>query len=124
MLHFLSISLHFDYLPLLIVIGLAWIIPMTLSVLQIKRLPSVIVEIITGYFAGHFILQNVNPESLYTLEFLGLTGFIFLMFLGGLEIDMDQVIYSLPRKKTGNYNLMRNPVTAAIIIFTLTIILA
>jgi Kef-type K+ transport system membrane component KefB len=99
-------------------------IPMTLSILHIKRLPSVIVEIFAGYLAGHFLLQNVNPESLYILEFLGLTGFIFLMFLGGLEIDMDQVIYSLPRKKTGKYNLMRNPVTASIIIFILTISLA
>jgi Kef-type K+ transport system membrane component KefB/Trk K+ transport system NAD-binding subunit len=124
MLHFLSISLHFDYLPLLVVIGLAWIIPMVLSLFNIKRIPSVIVEIFVGYLAGKFLLQNTNPESLNILEFLGLTGFIFLMFLSGLEIDMDQVIYSLPRRKARNYNFTRNPVITAIIIFVLTIVLA
>jgi Kef-type K+ transport system membrane component KefB/Trk K+ transport system NAD-binding subunit len=124
MLHFLTISLNFDYLPLLVVIGMAWVIPMLLSISHIKRIPSVIVEIFAGYLAGRFLLLNANPESLNILEFLGLTGFIFLMFLSGLEIDMDQVIYSLPRGKIRNYNFTKNPVIAAIIIFLFTIILA
>ena len=124
MLHFQSISLHFNYLPLLIVIGLAWVIPMSLSIFHIKRIPAVLVEIFAGYLAGRFLLQNVNAESLSILEFLGLTGFIFLMFLSGLEIDMDQVIYSFPRKKHWNKRININPVVAAIIIFSLTIFLA
>ena len=98
----LSISLHFDYLPLLVVVGMAWIIPMLLSILRIKKVPSVIVEIILGYFAGIYFL-NLSPESINILEFLGLTGFIFLMFLSGLEIDMDQVTGSFPRKQI-NYS--------------------
>ena len=96
---FINISLHFAYFPLLIVVGLAWIIPMSLSLLRIKKVPSVIVEIILGYFSGKFILFNADPESIRILEFLGLTGFIFLMFLGGLEIDMDQVTGSFSFKK-------------------------
>lgn len=124
MLHFLSISLHFDYLPLLVVIGLAWIIPMTLSIFNLKRIPSVIVEILIGYIAGRLFLLNANPESLNILEFLGLTGFIFLMFLGGLEIDMDQVVYSLPGRKTHNHKFTRNPVVTAMIIFTFTLIIS
>jgi Kef-type K+ transport system membrane component KefB/Trk K+ transport system NAD-binding subunit len=121
---YLSISLHFDYLPLLVVMGLAWIIPMLLSIFQFKKIPSVIVEIILGYFAGRFFLLNINPESLNILEFLGLTGFIFLMFLGGLEIDMDQLIYSFPRKKFNYHIFKKNPLVLAVICFIITIILS
>ena len=124
MMRFLSISLEFDYLPLLIVIGLAWLIPMTLTLLRIRRLPSVIVEIFVGYFAGKYLLVNATPGSMNILEFLGLTGFIFLMFLGGLEIDMDQVIYSLPKRKKRKSNISGNPVIIAAIVFVLTLILA
>lgn len=124
MMRFLSISLEFDYLPLLIVIGLAWLIPMTLTLLRIRRLPSVIVEILVGYFAGKYLLVNATPGSMNILEFLGLTGFIFLMFLGGLEIDMDQVIYSLPKRKARMSKVSGNPVIIAVTIFVLTLILA
>lgn len=121
---FQTLSLHFDYLPLLVVVGLAWLIPMALSVLRIRKLPSVIVEIFMGYFVGRSLLAGAGPESLRVLEFLGLTGFIFLMFLGGLEIDMDQVILSFPRKKPSISRLIKNPLVSAIIYFSMTIILS
>ncbi len=120
----LSISLEFNYLPLMVVIGLAWLIPMLLTLLRIKRVPSVIVEILAGYVAGKYLLTDINPESLRILEFLGLTGFIFLMFLGGLEIDMDQVIYSFPKKKSGLRHITRNPVIIALLIFLISLTLA
>jgi Kef-type K+ transport system membrane component KefB/Trk K+ transport system NAD-binding subunit len=120
----LSISLNFDYLPLLIVVGLAWITPMSLSLLRIKRVPSVIVEIILGYFAGKFILSHSSPESIKILEFLGLTGFIFLMFLGGLEIDMDQVGGSFPRKRINLSRYIKNPLVIAVVYFCVTLALS
>jgi Kef-type K+ transport system membrane component KefB/Trk K+ transport system NAD-binding subunit len=104
--------------------GLAWIIPMFLSLLRIKRIPSVIVEIFLGYFAGRLFLLNSNPESIRILEFLALTGFIFLMFLSGLEIDMDQVIYSFPRKRINPLVLKKNPLVLAVICFVMTLILS
>ena len=55
MISFKTISLDFDYFPLLVVVALAWLIPSTLSVLRVKRVPSVIVEI----FLGYFVLENV-----------------------------------------------------------------
>ncbi len=121
---YLSISLHFDYFPLLVIVGLAWIIPMLLSVLRIKKIPSVVVEILLGYFAGKYLLANISTESIKILEFLGLTGFIFLMFLIGLEIDMDQVIFSFPRKKINYSRLIKNPLVIAIVYFGLTLILS
>lgn len=71
----LNISLNFDYLPLLVVMGLAWVIPMVLSILQFKKIPTVIVEIFLGYIAGRLFLLKINPENLNILEFLVLTGF-------------------------------------------------
>jgi Kef-type K+ transport system membrane component KefB/Trk K+ transport system NAD-binding subunit len=104
--------------------GMAWIIPMLLSILRIKRIPSVIVEIILGYFAGSFLLSNVSPESINILEFLGLTGFIFLMFLSGLEIDMDQVTGSFPRKQFNYSKILKNPLVVAVVYFISTLILS
>jgi len=104
--------------------GLAWIIPMTLSIFRFEKIPSVIVEILAGYFAGRYLLLNIDQESLVILEFLGLTGFAFLMFLSGLEIDVDQVIYSIPRRKTWNHDILRNPLIFAVFYFCFTLILA
>ncbi len=122
--HFLSISLDFNYFPLLIVTGLAWIIPMALSVLRIKKVPSVIVEILMGYLAGRFIFVNIDPESIKILEFLALSGFIFLMFLTGLEIDMDQVTMSFPHKRLKLTTLSANPLMMAMVYFFITILLS
>jgi Kef-type K+ transport system membrane component KefB len=124
MIHFLNISLTFDYLPLLIVMGLAWIIPMMLSALRIKKIPTVVVEIFLGYFAGRFLLNNIDPLSMNILEFLALTGFLFLMFLGGLEIDMDKFRFSLSSAKINFSRFAKNPLIIAVIYFSLTIILA
>ena len=113
----LSISLDFNYFPLLVVVALAWIIPMSLSMLRIKRVPSVIVEIFMGYFVGRFLLLHISPESMYILEFLGLCGFIFLMFLTGLEIDMDQVTGAFPRNRINYTRLRRNSLIIALSYF-------
>ncbi len=121
---FLGISLNFDYLPLLVVMGLAWIIPMGLSVLRIKRVPAVIVEILLGYFVARFVLAGTNPDSIHILEFLALTGFIFLMFLSGLEIDMDNVIFSVSRKEINYSRLLNSPPVLAVVYFCITLILA
>ncbi len=120
----LSISLHFDYFPLMVVMGLAWLIPMVLSLLRTKRVPAVIAEIIMGYIAGRLLLANASPESINILEFLGLTGFIFLMFLSGLEIDMDQVTGSFPRKRINLSRVLKNPLLTAAIYFCITLLLS
>ncbi|MEO6673941.1 MAG: hypothetical protein ABIN93_10975, partial [Ginsengibacter sp.] len=59
----LNISFHFKYFPLLVIAGIAWITPLALSLLKIKKVPSVIVEIVLGYFIGKYLLQNVDHES-------------------------------------------------------------
>ena len=119
----LSLSFHFNYYPLLLVAGVAWIVPILLSVLRLNKIPAVIVEIILGYFLGHFILTNHSLPSFHILEFLALSGFIFLMFLGGLEIDMDQIRASFPKRRITIFQLVSNPLLAGILHFVLAIVL-
>jgi len=120
----LNISFHFDYFPLLVVAAIAWGTPILLTLFRLKKIPSVIVEIILGYFIGKFILGSIDHESFRILEFFALTGFIFLMFLSGLEIDVDQILASLPRKRLTYIRFIRNPLLVGIAYFLLSIILA
>lgn len=120
----LNISFHFDYFPLFVVAAIAWATPIILSVLKLRKIPSVIIEIIMGYFIGKFILGSIDHESFRILEFFALTGFIFLMFLTGLEIDVDQVLASLPGKKLTYLRIIKNPLLVGILYFILSIILA
>ncbi len=117
MTHFLSISLNFDYWPLLVVLAVAWIVPMIISLLRLKKVPSVVLEIVFGYFAGRYILAGADDISIKILEFLALTGFIFLMFLSGLEINMDHIVGSFPRKKLNRKIIGHNPLLMATIYF-------
>jgi Kef-type K+ transport system membrane component KefB len=117
----LNISFDFEYFPLLVVVAIAWFVPMMLSVLRFQRIPTVIVEIIVGFIVGRYLLFQSSSESLEILEFLALTGFIFLMFLSGLEIDTDQIIASFPRRKLSIPRFLKNPLLVGLVFFLLTL---
>ncbi len=119
----LSISFHFDYLPLMVVLGIAWIIPILLSAFRLRKVPSVIVEIILGFVVGYYFME-IDHDSLHILRFLALSGFIFLMFLSGLEIDMDQIIASLPRRKISVSRFLSNPLLVGITHFAIAMVLS
>ena len=120
----LNIAFHFDYFPLLVTAGLAWVIPMFLSIARIKKVPTVIIEIILGYFIGAYLLGSPENESYRILEFLALTGFLFLMFMSGLETDVDQIITSFPRKKITWTRFIKNPLLVGLTSFAITLILS
>ncbi len=120
----LSLSFHFDYFPLLLVAGVAWLVPILLSLLRLNKIPAVIAEIVFGYVLGHFVLIDHTLPSFHILEFLALSGFIFLMFLGGLEIDVDQIRASFPKRRISMAGFSANPLLAGIAHFALAIVLA
>ncbi len=120
----LNISFHFDYFPLFVVAAIAWFTPILLSLLKLTKVPSVIVEIIIGYLVGKFVLGSFDHESFRILEFLALTGFIFLMFLSGLEIDVDRILASLPRKKLTYVRFINNPLLVGVLYFFLSIVIS
>ena len=120
----LNISFDFTYLPLLVVMATAWLVPMLMSLFRFDKVPTVIIEIIAGYFIGRYILSSFPEGSIETLNFLALTGFIFLMFLCGLEIDVDQILTSFPRRKINVSRFLKNPFLVGLVIFIITLILS
>lgn len=120
----LNISFHYDFYPLLIVAAIAWLTPIILSVFKLKKIPSVIIEIILGFVAAQFLFDGFSKESYLILDFFALFGFLFLMFLGGLEIDVDQILASLPRRKLSVSRFLKNPLLVGLTQFAMAIVLS
>ncbi|MCD6345930.1 MAG: cation:proton antiporter, partial [Bacteroidales bacterium] len=113
----LTISFNYDFYPLLVVAIIAWSTPILLSLLKLKKIPIVIIEIILGYIAGRYFLGDISQDSAHILNFLALFGFLFLMFLGGLEIDVDHILASLPRRKLSWSRFLKNPLLVGLVQF-------
>ncbi len=120
----LNISFHHDFYPLLIVASIAWFTPILLSVLKLKKIPIVIIEIVLGFVAARFFFNDLGHESFIILDFLALFGFLFLMFLSGLEIDVDQIIASLPHHRITASRFLKNPLLVGLAQFAIAIVLS
>lgn len=101
---------------LVIVIIAAFLTPILLHRLRLKMIPVVVAEIIVGLIIGHSGFNLVEESN--WLETLSTLGFIFLMFLSGLEIDFS--IFSTKKqqknqKKTNKK--MPNPILLASLVF-------
>lgn len=79
-----------SFYPLLIVVFLAFIVPITLSRFKRLRLPIVVGEIIVGIVVGRSGLGWVQHHD-PVLDLLAELGFVFLMFLSGMEIDFSSL---------------------------------
>ena len=100
---------------LMVVVGIAFFIPIILQRLNLRFIPVVIAEIIAGLIIGKSGLNIVAEDQ--WLEILSLLGFIFLMFISGLEIDFN----AFQSKKTKKENLP-NPLKISFGIFLLIMI--
>ncbi|EOT0258185.1 cation:proton antiporter [Staphylococcus aureus] len=74
-----------EFLSLVIVVLAAFLTPIIVNRLNINFLPVVVAEILMGIVIGNSFLNLVERDSI--LNILSTLGFIFLMFLSGLEID-------------------------------------
>lgn len=92
-----------SFLPLLIVVFLAFLVPILLSRFKKLSLPIVVGEIIAGILIGRSGLGWVQQHD-PTLDLLAEFGFVFLMFLSGMEIDFSSLNLSTDNsgKKSGN----------------------
>src|SRR6056297_2026692 len=120
----LSISFDFEFYPLLIVVFLAFIIPIALSLLKLGKVPTVIVEIVLGYLVGKYIIASFPDSHIQSLDFLALSGFMFLMFLGGLEIDVNEIILSFPRRRLSYSRFLKNPFLVGLAFFIAYLVLS
>lgn len=76
---------HASVISLLVVVTVAFVTPIILHRLKLNYIPVVVAEIIMGLVIGKSGF-NVVHEDMW-LSTLSTLGFIFLMFLSGLEID-------------------------------------
>ncbi|CAC8115727.1 TPA: monovalent cation:proton antiporter family protein [Staphylococcus aureus] len=74
-----------EFLSLVTVVLAAFLTPIIVNRLNINFLPVVVAEILMGIVIGNSFLNIVERDSI--LNILSTLGFIFLMFLSGLEID-------------------------------------
>jgi Kef-type K+ transport system membrane component KefB len=74
---------------LLIVVAVGLLAPLALGFFPRVRLPAIVLEIILGILIGPSGLGWVKPDAPVTI--LALVGLAFLLFLSGLEIDVDRL---------------------------------
>jgi Kef-type K+ transport system membrane component KefB/Trk K+ transport system NAD-binding subunit len=110
-----------SFLPLLIVIFLAFLVPIVLSRFRKFRLPIVVGEIIAGIIIGRSGLGWVQHHEV-VLDLLAELGFVFLMFLSGMEIDFSNL--GLFTNKQKSENQPASPIHLAAISFLLTLVLS
>jgi Kef-type K+ transport system membrane component KefB len=74
---------------LLIVVAVGLLAPLALGFFPRVRLPAIVLEIMLGILIGPSGLGWVKPDAPVTI--LALVGLAFLLFLSGLEIDVDRL---------------------------------
>src|ERR671917_1136524 len=73
----------------LTVAAIAFLVPLGLGMVPSLRIPSVVLEIAAGIVIGPAVLGLVDADL--PLGVLALLGLAFLLFLAGLEIDLDRL---------------------------------
>ncbi|TDM41919.1 sodium:proton antiporter [Macrococcoides goetzii] len=111
---------HAELLSLVIVVVCAFLTPILLNRLRINFLPVVVAEILMGIIVGKSLFNWVDRTAM--LNMLSTLGFIFLMFLSGLEIDFKAFKSSTKQKKGKQKE--PNPIIISSIIFTGILILS
>ncbi|GGE04171.1 sodium:proton antiporter [Marinithermofilum abyssi] len=111
---------HHSVLSLMIVVIVAFVIPIALHRLRWNAIPVVVAEIAAGLVLGKSGLQIIQQDQL--LELLSMLGIIYLMFLTGLEVDFELI------QKSRNQKGSANPLTISLLgfggIFVLSFLLA
>jgi Kef-type K+ transport system membrane component KefB/Trk K+ transport system NAD-binding subunit len=79
-----------SFIPLLIVLVIAFAVPVVLARFRRFGIPIVVGELLAGILIGRSGLRLV-PESDPFLDLMAEFGFVFLMFLAGLEVDFSNL---------------------------------
>jgi trk system potassium uptake protein len=111
-----------SFAPLLIVVILASLVPLALSSVRGRlAIPIVVGEIVAGMIVGRSGLGWVLPDN-YALDLLKELGFVFLMFLSGMEIDF-RALRGTQGERVAEPSRWR-PLPLAALNFTVTLICA
>lgn len=106
---------HNNFLPLLLITALAFFAPILANRLKRFSIPIVVGEILAGMLIGRSGFNLIEPSPI--LNFLAEFGFVYLMFLSGLEVDFDLLI---PERRKGSIDI-RQPLPLALLVLAGTI---
>ncbi len=114
--------MHTDspFVPLLIITLVAAVMPIVVSRLGGGRLPIVVGEILAGILIGKSGFDLIHATE--STDFLAEFGFVFLMFLSGLEVDF-RALFRTGEETDGRPRWQR-PVPLAAIGFGVTVLVA
>ncbi|WP_226670606.1 monovalent cation:proton antiporter family protein [Metabacillus litoralis] len=101
---------------LVIVILAAFLTPILLHRLKMNFMPVVVAEIIVGLIIGKSGFDVVHQDM--WLETLSLLGFIFLMFLSGLEIDFTAFAGGKKKEKLPSGKDAPNAFVVSLVVFS------
>lgn len=111
-----------SFTPLLIVLLIAFVVPILLSRLKRISVPIVVGEIVAGMVVGRSGLSVVPADDLL-LGMLANFGIVFLMFLSGMEIDFNSLrTHSPAPQRSGQRGV--SALSLALLHFILTLALA
>jgi Kef-type K+ transport system membrane component KefB len=88
---------------LLVVVAVAFAAPFVLGLFPRLRLPSVVLEIVAGIVIGPAVLGLVEVDQ--SIAVVALIGLAFLLFLAGLEIELDHLRGPVLRLAVGGFVL-------------------
>lgn len=106
---------HASVTSLVIVLIVAFLTPIILHRLRLNIIPVVVAEIIMGLIIGKSGFNIVHPDQ--WLEILSTLGFIFLMFLSGVEIDFSAFARNKKKETLPNGKDAPNTFVVSSIIF-------
>jgi len=106
-----------NFVPLLLILGLAFVVPLVVG--RIRWLPVIVAEIIAGVIIGHSGLNLVGESQI--LEFMSEIGLAFLMFIAGMEIDLNKL---LPINGNSPSKQDRRQIRWTLFVYLLTVSLA
>jgi len=114
---------HEAFRSLLLLTLLAAGVPLVVrQVSRVVRVPIVVGEIVAGIAVGQSGLDLLHAQDSPIVTFLADFGFIFLMFLSGIEVNFDAL--GKARRGRGNSSAWRQPAWLAGVNFALTLGLA
>jgi Kef-type K+ transport system membrane component KefB/Trk K+ transport system NAD-binding subunit len=119
-----------SFAPLLLVLLLAFSVPLLLSRFKKLLLPVVVGEILAGILVGRSGFNWVEGQD-PVLSLLAEFGFVFLMFISGMEIDLSNIGMPGGRNRKNNLPNSHNnrlkwisPISLGLINFFLTLIIS
>jgi len=78
-----------SFVGVLIVALVAFLAPLLLGLSPARRLPSVVIEIVAGIMIGPSVLGWVRIDL--PISILSLIGLAFLLFLAGMEVELERL---------------------------------